>query len=90
MAFGDNESMKVSNREAIPDGIRKFVFSNYSVTGYLTEETVILVMLVRFNDFAEIRIVAIPFHGIAAVAEGLKIVDVVAAAPVSWRDVVNL
>ncbi len=90
VALGNHEGMEFGNRETIPDRVRELVFGDQPFSGCLAEETVTLPMPVRFNDLVEIRVVAVPLHGIAAVAEGLKVVDVVGAAPISRRDMVNL
>jgi len=89
MPLGYHQGVQRCDREAIPDDVGKFILLNDPIMGHLAEQTAILTATIGLPDLPEVSIVTIPLHGIAGVAEGLEVAEVIGTTMIPGEDVVN-
>ena len=75
---------------AITDGKAQFILGNDPAAIQLTEGAAGLPMTITVMDAPEIGVIQISFHGIAGIAEGLKVRWIISAPMVPRKDVIDL
>ena len=90
MPFGDDQAMMLGDRITVTDGICELILADDPILTNFTEWTGRIPTVVRFTDNAKIGVVPISLHRITAIAQGLKVAQIVRTTLTTRNDVVDL
>src|SRR6516162_7916297 len=89
MTLWNHQRMKRRDWERVPDCNRQLVFIKNALAGQIAERAAFNSEIEGFAYLSKISVVSVPFHGIAAIAQGLKIIQVVRSTQVARDNVVH-
>src|SRR5262249_31179506 len=88
--LGNYERVQIGYWMRIADGECERVLGNDSLHGHRTKRTLWLAIVIACGNRAEVCVVPISFHCVAAITERLEVLEVIRATSIAGMNVVNL
>jgi len=86
----EDEHVAGRHRVLVSDYHAEFILEDDAFPGQFAEHASCLTVLIGLDHLAEVSVVTVPFHGIARIAECLKVARFITAALVAGNNMIDL